>query len=162
MEGTEGKEQEFALTAPQPESVAKRSKPTLMQLGTRLVPSDGRFHPNLCAEYIRDHGGREHWIPTGELARVFFNGNTPSNKKQIRRRLCRVFPVLLNLGYLLVVDLHPRNGAQACKIYNPRSREERQWLQARLARMQQQQFLKSDQYQKAVTLAECLDAAIAE
>jgi hypothetical protein len=162
MEGIDGKEQEFALTAPHAESVAKRSKPTLMQFGNRLVPSDGRFHPDLCAEYIRDHGGRDRWIPTGELARVFFGGNTPSNKKQIRRRLFRVWHALLNLDYLLVVDLQPRAGAQACKIYNPKSVEERQWLQARLERMEQQRFLKTEQHRKAIALAACLDAAIAE
>jgi len=162
MEGIEGKEQEFTLTAPQAEPVAKRSKPTLMQIGNRLVPSDGRFHPNLCAEYVRDHGGRERWIPMGELARVFFCGNTPSNKKQMRRRLFLVFRALLNMDYLLVVDLKPRAGAQACKIYNPRAGEERQWLEARLVRMRQQQFLKTEQYDKAVALARTLEAATAE
>jgi len=160
MHTAEGKEAEvFELTS-QSTGLTKRSKPTLIQLGNRLVPSDGRFHPPLCAEYIRDRGGRERWIPTGELARVFYGGNTPGNKKQIRRNMFRVWHALLNMGYLLVVDLSPRAGAQACKLYDPRSTEEKQYLQSRLERMQAQRFLKAEQLQRAMTLAECLEATV--
>jgi hypothetical protein len=156
-----GKEQ-FVLTAPE-RTIVKRSKPTLMSLGNRIVPSDGRFHPDLAAQYIRDHGGRTRWIPTGELARVFFSGNNPHNKRRVRQRFFRIWNETLKAGALLVVEFDPRTrGAVACKLYDPRSREEQQYVHARLARMNSQRFLKADQLQQATALAQCLEAAVSE
>lgn len=154
--------EEFALTSPGTALTRPRVRPTptLMQVGNRLVPSDGRYHPDLCAEYIRDRGGRERWIPIGELARVFFCGNTSSNRKLVRRRLFLVFHVLLKQDLLLVVDIDARAGAQACKIYNPQSTEERQYLQAKLERMERQRIIRGEQFSKAVTLAQSLDAKV--
>ena len=60
------------------------------ELGTRIVPSDGRFHPNLAADYVVDHVGPSRVIPMGELARVFYGGNSPHNKKRIRQRMYRI------------------------------------------------------------------------
>jgi hypothetical protein len=155
-----GKGSDFALTAPNDRAIVKRTKPTLVQFGDRIVPSDGRWHPDLVAEYVRDHGGRRRWIPIGELARVFFAGNVPTNKKRVRRRLYRVFHELLGRNCLLVVEVDEHNAAQACKIYDPRSLEERQCLRERLDRMERQKLLKADQHQKALTLADCLEAAV--
>lgn len=161
---TTGKEQpdDFTLTPIHESGLVKRSKPTLVQLGNRLVPSDGRWHPDLVAEYVRDHGGRSRWIPTGELARVFYGGNTPSNKERVRRRLFRVWHSLLNQQLLLVIEVSVRTAAQACKIYDARSVEERQYLHERLARMEKQKLLKAEQVHKAIALAECLDALNSE
>ena len=154
---------ELVLTSPTSETrISRRTAPTLIQLGARLVPSDGRFHPRLAAEYIRDHGGRTRWIPMGELAKVFFSGNTPHNKRQMRHRLFLVWREVLGLGHLLVVETDGRSGAAlSCKIYDPHSTEERQYLQARLERMEKQRFLKAEQFEKARALAECLDQKVA-
>ena len=141
-------------------AVVKRSKPVLVQLGQRLLPSDGRWHPDLCADYIRDHGGRDRMIPLGELARVFYGGNTPSNKQRIRRRLFQVWRRLLEQALLLVIHYDPRsNAALACKLYDPRSDQERTLLRDRLARMEKQKLLKTEQVERALQLADCLDLA---
>ena len=156
MDQNQGKgQQDFTLTAPA--KIVKRPKPVPGQLGNRIVSSDGHFHSSLAADYILDHGGKERQIPTGELARVFFGGNTPSNKKRIRQRLYLVFNEFLGRGFLLVIDIDPRKGAQSCKLYDPRSTEERQSLHARLERMQKLRMMKTAQYNKAVELAQSLD-----
>lgn len=155
--------EQFALTAPAEQRVAKRVKPTLIEMGARgLVPSDGRWHPELCAEYIRDHGGRDRWIPIGDLSRRFFGGNTPSNRKRTRQRLCQVWRRLLQDDLLLVIEMGPRMMALSCKIFNPRSAEERKYLQIRLEHMQSQRLIKSAQLQRAIALVECLELQVAE
>lgn len=159
-----GKGPEFALSAPNDEAIVKRSKPTLVLLGTRLIPSDSRFHPDLAAEYVRDHGGRTRWIPIGELARVFYGGNTPSNKDRIRKRLCLIWRALLAQGFLLVIEVggSVRLRAQACKLYDARSWEERQYLRLRFERMEKVKILRIEQLARAQALAQCLDAAAVE
>lgn len=152
-------EDDFALVAPSNEiSLVKRTRPTLTRLGDRIVPSDGRWHPDLVAQYVRDHGGRERWIPVGELAKVFFFGNHQSNRTRVRRRLHHVFRILLDQGELMVVELHQRDGALACKLYDPQSLEERQYLASRIGRMEKHNFLKAEQLEKALRLAQCLES----
>jgi hypothetical protein len=153
--------EDFSLTSPIVEK-PKRQKPVLTKLGERIVTSDGRWHPDLVAEYIRDQGGRKRWIKVGELARVFFDGNTQSNRHRVRRRLHKVWQVLLDRDELLVVEIHQREGAQACKLYDPRSVEERQVIDARIARMNKHRFLKAEQLEKALRTRECLETAFAE
>lgn len=157
---TTGKEQEFALTPVSDTAIAKRSKPTLVELGNRLVPSDGRWHAELAADYIISHGGLERWIPTGEMARVFFGSNTPKNKQLVRRRLFQVFRDLLDRGLLLVVEYHHTDGAQACKLYDARSEQERQQLNERLKKMERLKLMKAEQFERAIQLTLQADAEI--
>lgn len=140
---------------------SKRAVPALVPFGKSLAPSDRQFHPKLAAEYIRDHGGRTRWIPIGELARTFFLRDSKSNRTRMRQRMHLIWRGLLELGHLLVYDMQ-RDGVQACKIYDPRSVEERQSLHNRLERMAKQRQLKAEQFQKALSMAECLEAEIAE
>jgi len=157
MTATDGKEQEdFTLTPP------ARSKPTLTQVGNRFMASDARFHPELAAKYIINHGGRERRLPMGELARVFYGGNTPSNKKRIRQRMWRINFFVLQRGFLLVVEIDPRLGAQSCKIYDPRSVEDQRYVDDRLMRMKNIGILKQSQYCKALELKHELDATVAD
>lgn len=136
----------------------RRPAPVLVQDGKRLVTSDRQFHPMLAAEYIRDHGGRTRWILIAELARTFFQRDSKSNRIRMRQRMHYIWNALLNMGLLLVYD-QQRDGLHsciyACKIYDPKSEEERQALHARLERMAKNRQLKAEQFQKALALAEC-------
>jgi hypothetical protein len=147
-------------TSKEQKAIVARSKPTLTTLGTRIVPSDGRFHPNLAADYIVDHGGLTRVIPIGELARVFYGGNAPVNKKRIRQRMYRIWGLLLARGHLLVI-LYEGSRAVACKLFDPRSTEERQQLQSRFERMERYRMVKGDQLERALELAARMEAEVA-
>ena len=154
--------QDFALV-PAGTDLAKPSKPapTLVQIGDRWLTSDGRWHPQLAADYVLAHGGLTRWIPVGELARVFFGSGSPSNKARIRFRMHTVLRMLLAKGFLLVVEYGPRAAAQACKIYDPKSQTERQYIKARLERMAKLKSLKVAQFDRAVALVEEADHEMA-
>jgi hypothetical protein len=157
--------EDFELVSVEPGIAKRRPAPVLIQDGDRLVPSDRTFHPALAAEYIRDRGGRTRWISVAELARIFFQRDSKSNRTRIRRRIHRIWDAVLNMGLLLVYDVQ-RDGVSvctcACKIYNPQSMEEQQALHARLQRMDKTRQRKAEQFVKALTLAECQETAVLE
>ena len=152
-------ESDFALVAPTEQTIAKRTKPMLVQDGKRLVPSDRQFHPELAAQYIRDHGGRTRWVDIGELARTFYMRDSKSNCIRIRKRMYRIWNALLEDGLLLVYEIQ-RAGIRAVKIFDAQSPDERQYVHARLQRMEKQRFLKNEQVNKALLLVEGLEAGV--
>jgi len=151
--------EDFALTPAASPPTRQRTRATLVQAGRRLAPSDGRFHFDLAVEYIRDHGGRDRWIEIGELARAFYGINIASNRERVRRRLAKIWHLFLNQGLLLVSEFGQKGRAISCKLYDPRSTEDRQYLRDRLDRMQKQNLVKAGELQRAIALAECLDLA---
>jgi hypothetical protein len=148
------------IPAPGDVTLRRAREVNLISVGNRIVSSDGRWHPNLVVEYLCEHGGRTRQITTGELARVFFSGNTPMNRRSVRRRMHKVFHEGLSRGLLIVSDIDSRLGLQACKLYDPRSSEERQYLDDRLNRMRRAGQLKEEQLDLVLTLRATLDAAV--
>ena len=153
-------ESDFALVPTTEDTLTKRRRPVLVQNGKKVTTSDLQFHPTLAADYITDRG-RKRWVPTGELARVFFMRDSKDNRMKIRRRLSRIWQAVLSRNDLLIYDIHPREGTQAVKIFNPQSEEERQALDARLGRMEKLGMLKADQVVKARQLKAVAEALAA-
>jgi len=142
---------EFALTPSTPTTVAKRRRPSLVTVGNRMVSSDGRFHPDLAANYVTERG-HQHWVQVTELAKIF-STNTNDGRKRVRRSLSAVFSAILDAGHFLVYETTaPRGRIQAVKLLNPASDEERAHALPQLERMRQRRELTVAKYQKALAV----------
>jgi hypothetical protein len=141
----------------------KRAEPQLMTLekDNRMIPSDGRFHPKLAAEYYCNHG-RTRWVPHSEVAKIFFLKNTKLTRESLRRRLSRVWwSASEDFNELLVYQFDEITGiSMACKVYDPRSVEEQQTVHERLERMKQFKLLSTKRFQKAERLAATIESVV--
>jgi len=148
---------ELVLTAP--EALGRhRSKPTLVQMGNRLVSSDGRFHPALAAEYLLGHA-RKQWAKVADLSKVFCGANTIDGKRRVRRNMFHVFTALLNKGEFLVYETALNGRIHAVKLLDASSEQELQMAKAQTERMRQRHQLSTAKYEKTlqvIALRECL------
>jgi hypothetical protein len=71
---------------------------------------------------VKEHGLERH-IPVGELARVFYGGNLPTNRERIRRRLSGLFHTLIRRGYLMVAEYAARK-IVSVKLFNEKSEQD--------------------------------------
>ena len=137
----------------QPTTLAKRSKPTLMTLDTgHTVSSDGRWHPELAADYLQRQG-HERWIPTGELAKVFYHANMPRNKGRVRHRMKLLERDLIGRNELLVRELSGRR-VVAVKLYNPASETDEIGMRDHLERLRQRKELTEAEFHRAICVLE--------
>jgi hypothetical protein len=144
---------ELVLTAPTQEVARRRSKPSLVKVGNRLVTSDGRFHPILCATYLLKEGKK--WQPVASLAKIFANGNTLDGKKRLRKNMFRVFQHVLKCGEFLVYEtVGPHNRINAVKLLDICSEQERQAAVPQLDRMKRRHQLSTEAYQLAIDVLE--------
>lgn len=149
-EQTTGKE--LVLTAPV--TIAKRSKPVLVEIAGRQLSSDGRWHPELAVEYLLARG-RSQWMKIGELARTFYHASIPNNKKRVRRRIPMLFNRMLAVNELLVYETDANTGRiTAVKVYDPNAEQDRQSIRAKLERMEARKQLTFDQFDKAIQLVD--------
>jgi len=148
---TTGKE----LVLTPPEALEKRrSKPSLLLVGRRYLCTDGRFHPDLAAEYVRTNA-RKKWLGVGELSKVFTGANTIEGKRRVRRNLFSVFSRVLGYGEFLVYETDPSTGRiQAVKLLDVTSEQERQAARPQLERMRQRHQVSAENYERAVQVIE--------
>ncbi len=140
---------ELVLTAPNTDVVRQRSKPTLVQIGRRLVSSDGLFHPALAAEYLLMNA-RKQWVTVAELSRIFCHANTIDGKRRVRKSLFGVFLNLLNRGEFLVYETVTNGRIQAVKLLDGHSEQERQAARPQIERMKLRHQLTTAKYEKAL------------
>jgi len=131
----------------------ERPKPELMTVGNRQISSNGHWNNTLMADYIMLHG-QSRWIPMGALGKVAWGQNTPTTKQRARKNLSRLWAyILLNHGRLMVTAYAPPyNSAQAVKMYDATSQQERQALQHKLSKMFNRQELSAERYELALAL----------
>jgi hypothetical protein len=144
--------QELVLTA-QDTLKPQRSKPTLIQLGNRMVSSDGRFHSLLAADYLLSNG-RHEWVKVADLSRMFCGANTIDGKRRIRKNMSHVFMHLLNQGEFLVYETATNGRINAVKILDMKSDQERQSAGPQLERMKRSHQLTNAKYEKALKVIE--------
>ena len=128
--------------------LTERAKPSLVTIGNHQIISSGCWNDGLLADYLMLHGTIK-WVPIGELAKVAWNQNNIANKQRARRYISRLWNYLLvHRGQLLAVEYAAtgRHQAQAVKIYNPKSPEDRQWIEMRLERMKHNKEFTSERY----------------
>jgi hypothetical protein len=141
---------ELVLTPPN-EKLARRRSPSLVTVGNRMVSSDGRFHPDLAANYVTERG-HAHWVHVTELAKIF-STNTNDGRKRVRRNLSAVFTKVLDAGNFLVYETAGKRGQiQAVKLLDPQSEIERAHALPQLERMRQRRELTVAKYQKALAV----------
>ena len=139
-------------------NIAGRTKPTLVTIGNKQVISNGRWNDILMADYVSEHG-QDKWIQIGKLAGVL-GANTIPNKKRVRKGLSRLFMELRNRGLFLVVEYNgDYNSANAVKVADISSEQDRQNVMARLARMWKRKELTEDEYHKSQNLINALERA---
>jgi len=138
---------ELVLTAPA--DVAKRSKPTLEKVGNRFISSDGRFHPDLCGDYLLGKA-RNNWVGVSELSKVFCGAPTIDGKKRVRKSLFRTFTYLLSRGEFLVYETASNGRVNSVKLLNVCSEAERQAAIPQIERMKQRRQLTAEKYEKAL------------
>lgn len=155
MEDETSKAQEVAPTT-------TRAKPELVTIGTRQIISSGRWNDELIADYVMLNG-KDRWITIGELAKVAWGQNTLSTKARARTYLSRLFKhILLRHGMLIVVEsAEPKHHfrAQAIKVYNPESEQERQCLSAKLHKMERSRELTAEWYERALGILQQITPA---
>lgn len=144
---------ELVLTASPDVAVIKRSKPTLIQIGNRMVTSDGRFHPDLAADYLQGQA-RTRWVPIPELAKIFCGGTTVDDKRRMRKSMFRVFATLLNRGEFLVYETLSSGRINAVKLLDVKSELERQAARPQLERMKQRRQVTTEKYEMALQVLE--------
>lgn len=126
----------------------QRSKPTLVQIGKRMVTSDGRYHVSLVADYLLSRGRKE-WILVAELAKIFCGAATIDGKKRVRKNMFHVFTALLNRGEFLVYETLPNGRINAVKLFDAKSEQERQAADHQAERMRQRHQLSTAKYDHA-------------
>jgi hypothetical protein len=142
------------ITAAVPAPRKERAKPELVQVGNRYIISSGRWNDERIIEYVMTHG-QDKWIPIGDLARVAWGQNIPTNRRRVRAYLGRLWKLLmLKEGRLLSVEYavgnhHP---AQAVKIYDPKNNAECATLQAKIDKLLRSKELSEDLHAKAIAL----------
>jgi len=129
------------------------SKPSLVLVGSRYISSDGRWHSDLLANYVSDHG-RHKWLPVGELSRVVTGGNTITGKKRVRKNTAALFNEHLKRGDFLLYHSGPNGRTDAVKLLDITSEAERQQAIPQLERMKQRRQLSSDKYETALKVIE--------
>lgn len=146
----EGQEvcKELVLTTPDTTLVRQRSKPTLVQIGNRLMSSDGHFHPWLATDYLQANA-RTQWVKVADIAKVF-GGNTIDNKRRVRKNMFNVFTRLLSHGEFLVYETLSNGRINAVKLLDVRSEQERQAARPQLERMKARHQLTAAKYEKAL------------
>jgi len=145
--------EELVLTAPGETIRHQRSKPTLVQIGNRMVSSDGRFHPWLAADYLLVNA-RKQWLKVADLSKVFCGAVTIEGKRRVRKNMCRVFTCLLNHGEFLVYETVTNGRINAVKLLDVQSEQERQAARPQLERMKQRHQLTTAKYEKALQVIE--------
>lgn len=149
---------ELVLTAPE-SLVPKRSKPMLVQVGNKMMSSDGNFHPSLMADYLFSNA-RHQWVKVAELAKIL-GSNTIDNKRRVRKNMFRVFSLLLDRGEFLVYETLPNGRINAVKLFDVKAEEERQAARPQLNRMKQRHQLTTAKYEKAIEVV-CLQERLWE
>ncbi len=146
--------EELVLTAAPNESlVRQRSKPTLVQIGTRTMTSDGRFHADLASDYLLTNA-RKNWIKVADLSKVFCGANTIDGKRRVRKNMFSVFTRLLNHNEFLVYETVKSGRINAVKLLDISSEQERQAARPQLERMKQRHQLTTAKYEKALHVIE--------
>ncbi len=150
---------ELVLTPPEDTGlVRQRPKPTLVQIGNRLVSSDGLFHPSLAADYLIGNA-RETWKTVAELSRIFCGRNCIDGKKCVRKNMFRVFTQCLMRGEFLVYETQGNGRIHAVKLLDPTSEQERQAAIPQLERMKNRRQLTADKYERALQVIELQEQA---
>jgi hypothetical protein len=131
----------------------ERAKPELTTIGKRQVISTGHWNHTIIADYVLLHG-RTRWITTGELASVAWGQNMPTNKQRVRRNLSKLWDyILINHGCLMVTEYGPpRSRAQAVKMYDPTSEQERQSITSKLNKLANRGELSAERYDLALSI----------
>lgn len=134
---------------PGPPARRRRHEPTLIPVGKMLRSSDGRFHPHLCANWLRDNA-RNQWKTIAELARMFAT-NTEDGRRRVRRNMPAVFAVLLDLKEFLVYETTGSyRQITAVKLLDARSDLERDAANPQLERMKQRNEISGDKFERAL------------
>lgn len=142
--------EELVLTPPQTGlEKRRRTQPTLVTVGKGLRTSDGRFHPHLAADYVRDRA--EKWITVTELSKVFAT-NTLDGQKRVRRNMPAVFTETLSHGDFLLYDQGHRGRIVAVKVMDPRNDDERKRALPQVERMRKRNELTAEKYKRALEL----------
>lgn len=92
-----------------------------------------QFNVAIGAEYLLNN--RQRWVPIGELARVFYWRDSPSNRNKVRRRISQLFHYLITLKRTIIVYEFDGRRIGAVKIFDSTSEGDRQAIQPRLERM---------------------------
>ena len=153
---------ELVLTAPESQSLARqRSKPSLVKLGDRYLSSDGRFHPNLAADYLLANG-RQGWVKVADLSKVFCGANTIDGKRRVRKNLFSVFTYLLlkHDEFLVYETVGSNRRTNAVKLLDVTSEQERQAARPQLDRMRQGLEKAGVKYENAVRVIETKEALL--
>jgi len=145
---------ESAIVTPETE----KRRAILTKLNGRIVPSDGRFHPHLAAQYVTERDSR--WIETGELAKTFYFSNTETNRRRIRHNMFRIMHAVQDRNRLLIVETDPREGHKRCKVCDPRVIEERQMARRQIDRLEKMKVLKVERLDRARELLALLEQAV--
>jgi hypothetical protein len=130
---------------------SERTKPTLVDIGGRKVISTGRWNDQLMAEYVLVHS-RDKWLKIGELARVSCGSNTIPNKKRVRKHLSSLFLFLMDRELFLAVDYGDNGAANAVKIADLQSQDERDCVNEKMRRMQRSKEISVEKFEKATAL----------
>lgn len=139
---------DLILTSPEVPA-RQRSKPTLVQVGNRIVTSDGRFHVSLVAEYLLSRG-RAEWVKVPDLAKVFAGGATIDGKKRVRKNMFHVLTALLSHGEFLVYETVSNGRINAVKLLDVKSEQECQAARHQVERMRQRHQLSTAKYERAL------------
>lgn len=152
---TNGKE--LVLTEQVSTTQKESSKPSLILVGRRYLCTDGRFHPNLCADYVRANA-RNKWLTVAELAKVFTGAATIDGKRRVRKQLFLVFSRLLGMGEFLVYEADQSSGrTTAVKLLDVTSEHERQLVQPQLERMKARRQMSAEKYERAMQVVALQD-----
>jgi len=135
-------------------AIVRRPKPEFITVGEgrsqRQLCSTGMFNVSLGGEYVL--ANRARWISVGELARVFYGANTPTNKARIRRRMFELLNHLLVAQRAILLYEFDGRRISAVKAFDHKSEADRQAALPRIDRMAQRCQWTAQQYELIVSV----------
>lgn len=128
----------------------KRPAPELMTVGRRQIISNGRWVDALIADYVILHG-KDKWLTVGDLAKVAWGQNTPTTQQRARKCLSKLFLHMMDRGHFVVIEYQPpHNRAQAVKMFDRTSEQQRQALETKLGKMARNKEISAERYEQAL------------
>lgn len=131
----------------------RRADPALVQVGNRALATDGRVHPNLMSDYLRNNA-RNAWVDLKTLTRQLTGSLTKSNRNRIVRHLPDVARDLLKHDQELLICEYQGRSIIAVKFLDIESEQDRQYARATLTKMRRRADVTAEQYEAAIQAIE--------
>lgn len=137
--------------------VIKLPTKELTVIGKKAVSIFGWRH-DLAEEHLKWHLSQRTnaWCSVECMARTLFQRNTPTNREGVRKRMGRLFRVLLERGLFLVIEYdfsaEGHGKIMACKLFEKAAGAETQHAIEQIERMRKRKMISDELWQRAINL----------